>query len=67
MITEPGEEGTIVLCSTRFQRYFAQVYETSRAADDLLEADGAFASLYGLGIIRGGEVGKYGAVSQFLL
>ena len=58
MVNEGGQDGTTVFCSTRFQRYFVQVYETSRPADEMLEADGAFAMCYELGILRGGEVGK---------
>ena len=56
MPTTPKKEGTIVPCTTRAQKYYARVYETPRAAEDMLDAEGAFNVLSDLGTIHGEEI-----------
>ena len=53
----PANEGTIVLCSNGTKKYYARVYEKARAAEDMLDADGASNVLSDLGTIHGEEIG----------
>ena len=55
--TNPAKDGTIVMTSTRHQTVHHRVYETPRAADLMLQDEGAFSILSDLGIICGDYVG----------
>ena len=56
--SDPSKQGTIVVATTRRQKYYLKVYETARRSENMLYDEGAFAMLSDLGTILGDEIGQ---------
>ena len=56
--SDPSKQGTIVLVTTRQQKYYLKVYETARRFENMLYDEGGFGMLSYLGTILGDEIGE---------
>ena len=56
--TKPSVEGTLLFVSTRHQRCFHRVYETTQSANRMMAQEGAFSLLSDLGTTLGNHVGE---------